>query len=42
MEENNPVLGLLSSTTFWAIFGLTLAALSRLRRLKAQRRLASD
>jgi hypothetical protein len=36
------VLGLLSSATFWAMFGLILTALSKLRRLKARRRLASD
>jgi len=41
-EENYPVLGLLSSVTLWAMFGLCLAAHSRLRRRKAQRPLASD
>lgn len=40
--ENHFALFLLSSATFWAMFGLTLAKLSRLRRLKAQHRLASD
>jgi len=35
IEGNNPVLGLLSSATFWAMFGLTLATLSRRRRLSA-------
>jgi hypothetical protein len=45
--ENNSTLFLrssflLSSATFWAMFGLTLAKLTRWRRLKAQRRLASD
>ena len=39
--ENHFALFLLSSGTFWAMFGLTLAKLSRLRRLKGQRRLAS-
>src|SRR5262245_13861134 len=34
---NNPVLGLLSSATFWAMFGLTLATLSRWRRPSASR-----
>jgi hypothetical protein len=34
-EGNNPVLGLLSSATFWAMFGLTLATLFRWRRLSA-------
>ncbi len=34
-EENTLVLGLLSSATFWAMFGLTLATISRLRRLSA-------
>ena len=41
-NENNPALVLISSATFWAMFGLTLAMLSRLRRLKTQRGLASD
>jgi len=41
-EENYPILVLLSSVTFWAMFGLCLASHSRLRRLKTQRRLASD
>jgi FtsH-binding integral membrane protein len=41
-NENDSVLVLLSSTTFWALFGLTLATLSRLRRLKISRPLASD
>jgi FtsH-binding integral membrane protein len=41
-NENDYALGLFSSATFWALFGLTLAALSRLRRLKTQRGLASD
>jgi FtsH-binding integral membrane protein len=41
-SENDSALGLLSSATFWALFGLALATLSRLRRLKTQRRLASD
>jgi hypothetical protein len=41
-EGNNPVLFLLSSATFWSMFGLVLAALSKLRRLKAQHPLASD
>ena len=36
-EGNNPVLGLLSSATLWAMFGLTLATLSRWRRLSASR-----
>jgi hypothetical protein len=40
--ENHFALFLLSSGTFWAMFGLTLAKLSRLMRLKWQRRLASD
>ena len=34
--ENHFALFLLSSGTFWAMFGLTLAKLSRLRRLKGQ------
>ena len=41
-NDSNKALGLLSSTTFWALFGLTLATLSRLRRLKTQRGLASN
>jgi hypothetical protein len=41
-NENSSTLVMLSSSTFWAMFGLTLATISRLRRLKAQRRLASD
>jgi hypothetical protein len=41
-DDSNKALCLLSSATFWALFGLTLATLSRLRRLKTQRRLASD
>ena len=41
-RENHFALFLLSSATFWAMFGLTLAKLTRWRWLKAQRRLASD
>jgi len=40
--ENNSALGLLSSATFWALFGLTLALLSWSRRQKTQGDLASD
>jgi hypothetical protein len=36
-EGNDPVLGLLSSATFWAMFGLTLAMLYRWRRQSASR-----
>jgi hypothetical protein len=39
--KNHLALFLLSSATFWAVFGLSLAKISGLRRLKAQRRLAS-
>jgi hypothetical protein len=40
--ENNSALVLFSSVTFWSMFGVTLATISRLKWLKAQRRLASD
>jgi hypothetical protein len=40
--ENNSALGLFFSATFWAMFGFILAMISRLTRLKTQRRLASE